>query len=1615
MTASLRQAVGRVTRSLLAALLCCGVLAGAAVGGVQALTQSPAAAAFTLSNGYAAWTTGGVATVFNVSTLANGAINTSTLSIVSASGGSATANSPAAGYISYTPPGTPSGSYAVTFSVCPSGSSTGCPSATITYGQPYETNMAYQVPVLGGTSTQTVGLATDQPAGLQQGATTTYDIAAEPASIPSSDSGFTVTNTTDFLTIVPVPSGLTYQSTQLIGGDQITSAAGNSTVTYCTSFGQSGCLAATGSSHGTTWPTTVPYVQYYETGAVPGGQNVSFPTLRVTFTVSGAGNTVANSQLTQFDTTANISGLGAQTIYSYQTSSPLESFGTSTILPIPAITSVSPSAGPTAGGNSVTIGGSGFTGATAVKFGGTAATSFTVNSSTSITATVPAGSVGTVDTSVTTPGGSSSATSADHYTYVALPVVTGVSPTAGPSTGGTSVTVSGSGFTGASAVKFGGTAASGFTVNSDSSITATAPAGSGTVDVTVTTTGGTSATGAPDQYTYVPAPSVSSVSPTTGSTNGGASVSISGSNFTGATAVSFGSTPATSFTVNGAGSISATAPAHAAGTVDVTVTTTGGTSPTGASDHFTYVSPPAITAVAPTTGSTNGGTSVSISGTTFSGATAVTFGGTNATSFTVNSGTSITATAPAGTPGTVDVEVTTPYGTSSVVTADHFTYVSPPSVTTCSPTSGSTAGGTSVTCSGASFTGATAVRFGVVGASSFSVNNDGSITASSPPQVAGTVDIRVTTAYGTSAVVSGDQFTYQAPAYPVVTGVSPTTGPTSGATSVTVSGSGFSGATAVSFGSRAATSFTVNSDSSITATSPAASAGTVDIRVTNGFGTSGTSSVDQFTYVAAPSVSSVNPSSGTTLGGGSVTISGATFTGATAVSFGGTPATGFTVNSDSSITATVPAGSAGTVDVRVTTPYGTSSVAAGDHYTYVAPPAVTGVSPSSGPVVGGTTVTVSGSGFTGSTSVSFGGTTVTSFTINSSSSITVTAPAGGAGTVDVRVNGPYGSSATSSADHFTYVAAPAVSSVSPNTGSSEGGTSVTISGSAFTGATAVKFGGVAATSVTVNSDSSISATSPAGSPGTVDVQVYTPYGTSSVVPADRFTYVAAPAVTGVSPASGTSLGGTSVTISGSGFTGATSVTFGGTAASSYVIYSATQIVATSPAESAGTVDVQVTGPYGYSPTNPSDQYTFVAPTTPAAPTGVAALPNGTSSIIVTWNNESTVQSGGVAVDHYTVTCSGPGCSAPQNVAPQPGGTSGTAFSGLTVGTVYSFTVSATNVGALTGPASAPVSTSTSTGALTVTPTTPSTTVGATYSGSFSASGGTAPYKWRVASGALPPGIKLSTAGALTGSATHVGTYSFAVKATDSARPANTGQQAESITVGKGTVSIALTTNPAATSAVGYGAKVVETAQLTPSSTSRADAGAISFTVNGTDVTSQCNNGAGPTVTTNRSVCTTSTAAFGPVGTYSLGAAVAADTNYPAASATPVSFTSKPATVGVKVTTSPATTVSSGTSVTATATLSLSPGSYATPTLVGETVYFTTGSPATTGNALCSGTITDVGGVISANCTFDSSSLGVGSGKQVWASYNVDPTNPGGGPVDTNYGQGSGKATISVTA
>ncbi|WP_182449822.1 IPT/TIG domain-containing protein [Streptacidiphilus sp. P02-A3a] len=428
---------------------------------------------------------------------------------------------------------------------------------------------------------------------------------------------------------------------------------------------------------------------------------------------------------------------------------------------------------------------------------------------------------------------------------------------------------------------------------------------------------------------------------------------------------------------------------------------------------------PTVTAVSPTTGPAAGGTVVTVTGTNFTGETSVTFGAGNPATAVTCTDTTCTATAPAGTPGTVDVQVTTPGGTSATSSADQYTYIAAPAVIAVSPGAGPLAGGTTVTITGTGLAGATAVTFGAGNPATAVTCTATTCTATAPAESAGTVDVQVTTPGGTSATSSADQYTYTAA--PTVTAVSPSSGPAGGGTTVTVTGTNLAGVTAINFGTGNPATAVSCTATTCTATTPAGSAGTVDVQVTAPGGTSATSSADQYTYVAAPVVIAVSPGAGPLAGGTTVTITGTGLAGATAVTFGaGHPATAVSCTA-TTCTATTPAESAGTVDVRVTTVGGTSATSSADRYTYVAAPTVTSVSPATGTTAGGTTVTITGTNLTGATALTFGSTNATSFTCATATTCTATTPPGTAGTVDVRVTTVGGTSATSSADHYTYV------------------------------------------------------------------------------------------------------------------------------------------------------------------------------------------------------------------------------------------------------------------------------------------------------------------------------------------------------------------------------------------------------------------------------------------------------------------------------------------------------------------------------------------------------------------------------------------------------------------
>jgi hypothetical protein len=258
----------------------------------------------------------------------------------------------------------------------------------------------------------------------------------------------------------------------------------------------------------------------------------------------------------------------------------------------------------------------------------------------------------------------------------------------------------------------------------------------------------------------------------------------------------------------------------------------------------------------------------------------------------------------------------------------------------------------------------------------------------------------------------------------------------------------------------------------------------------------------------APTVLKLSQTAGPATGGTRVSIRGRNLQTTSAVHFG-TATASFVIVSAQTVTAWSPPGR-GTVDVTVTTPEGTSTTVSGDQFHYL--PVLTSLSPNAGPMKGGTTVHISGIEFTGATAVSFGSLPATSMSVNSDESITaVSPPASTTGPVRVTVTTPQGTTPLSAGDVFKY--APAISSVSPDSGPAEGKTQVTIRGEGFgvgTTATIITFAFGRAGAVNCPTTTECIATSPAASrenrQATVDVKVKVKSIASIATPTDHFTY-----------------------------------------------------------------------------------------------------------------------------------------------------------------------------------------------------------------------------------------------------------------------------------------------------------------------------------------------------------------------------------------------------------------------------------------------------------------------------------------------------------------------------
>jgi hypothetical protein len=516
--------------------------------------------------------------------------------------------------------------------------------------------------------------------------------------------------------------------------------------------------------------------------------------------------------------------------------------------------------------------------------------------------------------------------------------------------------------------------------------------------------------------------------------------------------------------------------------------------------------------------------------------------------------------------------------------------------------------GRTVELDGSYFVGATSVSFNGTPAQ-FTVQSDG-IIDTTVPSGATSGPIAVTTANGTGW--SSTAFALVPP--PTISSFTPTGGPFG--TVVDIQGSHLSGAHSVSFNGVEAASFTVDSDTEIHATvAYATTTGPIYVETASGTAASPSS----FT-VPTPTISSFTPTSGPP--GTSVDIRGTNFTGATRVSFNN-DAAAFTVDSDSEIHATVPAGGrSGQISVTTNAGLGWSS---SPFSVQGGAPTITSFTPTGGPV--GTSVDIRGDNLTGATSVTID-TLAAAFTVDSTSEIHATVP-DGAMNGYISIVTPLGT-VTEGALFIVTTLPPSIALVTPTSGPV--GTNVVIYGGNLSDPTSVTIGGKPAP-FTVESDSTLHLTVPADATHG-PISITTPLGSTTA----PFTVITpAPTINSFAPTSGPV--GTTVEIQGTNLTGATSVTFNGTADPTFVVNSATDITAHVPG-AATTGPISVTTPGGTATSSssftliPSPTITGFSPTsghagqqvtiTGANLAGTTRVKLGAASATFTVNSSTTI-------------------------------------------------------------------------------------------------------------------------------------------------------------------------------------------------------------------------------------------------------------------------------------------------------------------------------------------------------------------------------------------------------
>ena len=488
-----------------------------------------------------------------------------------------------------------------------------------------------------------------------------------------------------------------------------------------------------------------------------------------------------------------------------------------------------------------------------------------------------------------------------------------------------------------------------------------------------------------------------------------------------------------------------------------------------------------ILQIEPTVGFVEGGTQVllRVSGPALV-APDVRFGTARAQNVEVLAPDTLRCVTPPGIAGRADVKIQTE--TDDAILPGAFLYVAPLRVDSVAPAQGSTEGGDIVQIEGAAFTPDVQVSFGGRAAIATQRVDSSTLVAVVPPGAAGPADVRITGTYNVATL--GRAYRYLAPVS--LSQLLPASGPLRGGNVVVATGTGLTADAVVLVGGFAAGVEHIN-DTRLELTMPAGPPGRADVEVFTAFGAAG---IDGgYAYVdTTPGqlvLANVQPARGPASGGQDVVLYGGGFDGdELEVRFGLNLATLVEVT-DTALRVRTPAGAPGAVAVSVQHDAGSSQLA--EAYTFEPTLRVLAVTPPSGPVEGGTRVTVLGEGFDADTVFSIGPLEADVIDLPDAGTAIVTSPPGSLGLASVRAT--RGQQVSTLRDAFRYTAPSQITQVTPVRGSVAGGTVLTIRGFGFTGSPTVRVGSTPCTDAEVVDQATIRCVTGPHPEGAVPVRV----------------------------------------------------------------------------------------------------------------------------------------------------------------------------------------------------------------------------------------------------------------------------------------------------------------------------------------------------------------------------------------------------------------------------------------------------------------------------------------------------------------------------------------------